>query len=112
MAHKQQIEFCSSIKRRFPELFSNKFVLDVGSFDVNGNNSYLFQDYLCLGIDVAIGRNVDICTKGHELALPDASVDVVVSTECFEHDQYYELTLNNIARMLKPGGLFLLAIIP
>ena len=107
MAHKQQIEFCRSIQRRFPELFSNQFVLDVGSLDVNGNNSYLFDDCLCLGIDVALGRNVDICAKGHELTLPDASVDVIVSTECFEHDQYYELTLTNIVRMLRPGGLFL-----
>jgi SAM-dependent methyltransferase len=107
MAHQQQIEFCSSIKAKFPQFFSNKLVLDVGSLDINGNNAYLFDDCLYLGVDVATGRNVDICTKAHELGLPDASIDVIISTECFEHDQYYELTLNNIVRMLKPGGLFL-----
>ena len=45
-------------------------------------------------------------SKGHELHLPDENVDVIVSTECFEHDQFYPLTLKNLIRMLKPGGLF------
>ena len=106
MAHPQQIAFCESAKRAFPDFFRDKFVVDIGSLDINGNNQYLFDSCLYLGVDVGLGRNVDICSKGHELNLPDCSVDVVVSTECFEHDQYYVLTINNIVRMLKPGGLF------
>ena len=53
------------------------------------------------------GRNVDIASKGGDLKLPDATFDVIISTECFEHDPYYKQTLINAARMLKPGGLFM-----
>ena len=105
MAHKQQIDFCKSVKQHLPSYFSNHLVIDIGSLDINGNNQYLFDDCLYLGIDLLQGRNVDIATVGHELRLPDESVDVIISTECFEHDQFYSLTLKNIIRMLKPGGL-------
>lgn len=82
-------------------------VLDIGALDINGNNQFLFDDCLYLGVDLAPGRNVDFVSKGHELALPDASFDVIISTECFEHDQFYDRTLRNVVRLLKPGGLFL-----
>lgn len=107
MAHLQQITFCTSIKTQFPSFFKDKIVLDIGSLDINGNNQYLFEDCLYLGIDLNLGKNVDFAVKGHELQLPDESIDVIISTECFEHDQFYDLTLKNILRMLKPGGLLL-----
>lgn len=107
MAHIQQQDFCNSVKEKFPDFFKDSFVLDVGSLDINGNNQYLFEGGNYLGVDVAVGRNVDVVAKGHELMLPDATFDVIVSTECFEHDQYYDATLRNIVRLLKPGGLFL-----
>jgi SAM-dependent methyltransferase len=107
MAHQQQIDFCNSVKKLLPQFFSGRFVLDIGSLDINGNNQYLFDDCLYLGVDLLPGRNVDLTTKGHELDLPDESMDVIISTECFEHDQFYSLTLKNIVRMLKPGGLFM-----
>lgn len=107
MAHAQQMEYCNKIKAQFPEWFKNKFVLDIGSLDINGNNQYLFENCLYLGLDIGEGRNVDIVSKGHELKLPDNTFDVIISTECFEHDMYYEKTLRNIYRMLKPGGLLL-----
>jgi SAM-dependent methyltransferase len=107
MAHQQQKDFCQSLKQRIPQFFSNRFVIDMGSLDVNGNNQYLFDDCLYLGIDLKPGRNVDLAAKGHELNLPDESADVIISTECFEHDQFYPLTLKNIVRMIKPGGLFM-----
>ncbi len=106
MAHLQQIEFCLSVKKALPAFFTGRIVLDVGSLDVNGNNRYLFENCLYLGVDLFPGNNVDLVCKGHELGLPDESLDVVVSAECFEHDCYYEKTLRNIMRMLKPGGLF------
>jgi len=105
MAHLQQREFCTSVKQQFPEYFKSKLVLDIGSLDINGNNQYLFENCHYVGIDVAPGRNVDIVCKGHELALPDATFDVVITTECLEHDQYWDLTLRNAVRLLKPGGL-------
>ena len=107
MAHQEQVAFCTSVKQRIPKFFSNRLVVDLGALDINGNNQYLFDDCLYLGIDLMPGRNIDFAAKGHELSLPDESVDVVISTECLEHDQFYPLTLRNAVRMLKPGGLFL-----
>jgi glycosyltransferase involved in cell wall biosynthesis len=108
VAHRQQIEFLLSVKAEFPEFFDNVFVLDLGSLDINGNNQHLFDTILYLGVDVALGRNVDIAAKAHEVNLPDASFDVVISTEALEHDQFYRETLLNACRLLKPGGLLLL----
>ena len=105
MAHRQQQDFCESVRRRFPHYFRDSFVLDVGSFDVNGNNQVLFENCGYIGVDLAPGRNVDICSAGHELGLPDATFDTVISTECAEHDRHFRETLRNMARMLKPGGL-------
>ncbi|MGF6987080.1 hypothetical protein QFZ99_006621 [Paraburkholderia atlantica] len=107
MAHQNQIDFCESIKMRFPDFFSNAFVLDIGSLDLNGNNQFLFDHCRYLGLDLMPGDNVDIVGKGHELALPDGTFDTIISTECFEHDRFYEKTLANATRMLKPGGMFI-----
>lgn len=107
MAHKEQIEFCKKIKNKFPEKFTDKKVLDIGSLDINGNNRYLFDNCEYTGIDIGPGKNVDIVSKGHEFRMPDKTYDVIVSTECFEHDIYYIDTIKNAVRMLKNGGLFL-----
>jgi SAM-dependent methyltransferase len=106
MAHIEQVNYCQSVKKKFPHFFSEKIVVDIGSLDINGNNRTLFDECLYLGVDVASGKNVDFVSLGSKFLLPDESVDVVISTECFEHDISYEETLKNIYRILKPGGLF------
>jgi SAM-dependent methyltransferase len=107
MAHINQQKFCVAVRTAFPEYFKNKRVLDIGSLDINGSNRPLFVDCDYLGVDIGPGRNVDIVAKAHELDLPDDTFDVVISTECFEHDKFYRETLQNACRMLKPGGLLL-----
>ena len=37
MAHKEQKDYLDKIKLKFPQAFKNVKVLDIGSFDVNGN---------------------------------------------------------------------------
>lgn len=107
MAHVQQQEFCTGVKEKYKDFFKNKLVLDIGSLDINGNNQEYFYNCNYIGVDIAESRNVDLISKGHELGFPDSTFDVIISTECFEHDQYYDATIQNIYRMLKPGGLFL-----
>ena len=110
MAHPQQKNYCISVCERFPELLTSvdneKRVLDCGSLDINGNNRFMFPNFEYIGIDVVEGNNVDIITTIHEYDEEDGSFDAIVSTECFEHDMYYEKSLQNIVRLLKPGGIF------
>ncbi len=107
MAHKEQIEYCNQVKKLYPEYFDGVYVLDAGSLDINGNNQYLFTNSHYIGLDIGEGKNVDIVSKIHELQLPDNTFDTIISTEVFEHDQYYTDSIKNIYRMLKPGGMFL-----
>ena len=107
MAHKEQREFCQLVKDRYPDFFKNKKVLDIGSLDINGSNRFLFEDCNYLGIDVGEGKNVDLISIGHQFDGPKEYFDVIISTEVFEHDMFYEMTVKNVMRMLKPGGLFL-----
>lgn len=87
-------------------MFKNKRVLDIGSLDINGNNRYLFEDCEYIGIDIGAGKNVDVVCRGHEYK-SDEKFDVIISTECFEHDKYYDKTLRNAYNLLKQGGLLL-----
>ena len=107
MAHPEQQKFCEQIKNEFPNFFENIKVLDVGSLDINGSNRELFINCEYVGVDIAEGKNVDIVSIAHELNHPDKCYDTIISTEAFEHDMYYEKTIQNIIRMLKPGGLFI-----
>lgn len=102
MAHPSQIYFCQNVKKQFPNHFKNVSVLDIGSLDINGNNRYLFENYTYVGVD----PNVDVVSRGH-LYKSDQLFDVVISTECFEHDEYYDLTIKNMYKLLKSGGIFL-----
>jgi len=99
--------YCNKIKSQFPDYFVGKKVLDVGSLDINGNNKHLFTNCEYTGLDVAEGPNVDVISISHQYQAPDNNYDVIISTEVFEHDMFWEKSLLNITRMLKPGGLFL-----
>tara|TARA_R110000765_G_scaffold24535_2_gene61344 strand:- start:7954 stop:8493 length:540 start_codon:yes stop_codon:yes gene_type:complete len=107
MSHKEERDFCTSVKHKFPYSFKGKRVLEVGSGDINGNNNYLFEDCCLTRVDVCKGPNVDIVSYAHDLTFVDDLFDTVISTECFEHDKHYVKSLQNMVRMLRPGGLLL-----
>lgn len=107
MAHPEQIKFCNSIKSRFPTYFKNVSVLDVGSLDINGNNRYLFENSTYFGIDIGYGKNVDLVVDPADPLWPLDKYDVVISTECLEHDVYYINTFKKMYNHLLPKGLLL-----
>jgi SAM-dependent methyltransferase len=107
MAHESQRNFTIQVKNRFPDYFRGKRVLDCGSLDVNGSNRFLFEQCDYVGIDIVPGKNVDVVTLIHEHNAESESYDVIVSTEAFEHDKYWELSLKNIVRILKNNGMLL-----
>ena len=99
MAHREQREWCELVKYAHDEFFVGTNVLDIGSLDINGNNRYLFEQCNYTGIDIGEGKNVDVVCSGH-LFESDDLFDVVISTECFEHDEYWEQTLKNVINKL------------
>ena len=82
-------------------------IVDVGSQDVNGslrsvapdNNNYI-------GVDFTEGNGVDITlTDPYSLPFEDSSIDVIVSSSCYEHSEFFWLSFNEAMRVLKPTGL-------
>lgn len=106
MAHPAQQQFCEKVKTLYPQFFENVDVLDIGSLDINGNNRYLFSSYTYTGVDLGEGPNVDVVSLAHEYC-PGKEFDIVLSTECFEHDRHWPLSIKNCMALLKPGGLFM-----
>ncbi|MGH9214068.1 MAG: class I SAM-dependent methyltransferase [Acidimicrobiales bacterium] len=83
-------------------------VLEVGSYDENGSVQELLAPARVVGIDMRNGPRVDIVALGAALPFPDATFDMVVSTELLEHDRTFWTTLQEIGRVLRSGGDFLL----
>ena len=49
--------------------------------------------------------SVDIVIHpGEKLPFEDSSVDLIVSTSCFEHDPCFWLTFKEMTRIIKPSG--------
>ena len=106
MAHPEQRVFMTYVKDKFPEKFKNCRVLDIGSLDINGNNRYLFTNYKYIGVDIGEGNNVDVVCRGHEFK-DNKGFDIVISAECFEHDEFWRATIANCIALTKPEGIFL-----
>jgi SAM-dependent methyltransferase len=104
--HDQARHFIHFVRLSLGRYFVGKKVLDVGSGDINGNNRYIFERCEYDGNDVVPVNNVTIVSKTKDLPFPDNTFDTIVSTECFEHDPDFKLSLQKIYKMLKPGGLF------
>ena len=82
-------------------------VLDVGSQDVNGTYKPLFAGWEYSGLDVCTGNNVNVVVNDpyHWSGVESNSYDVVISGQAFEHIELPWLTMGEIARVLKAGGL-------
>lgn len=85
-------------------------VVDIGAQDINGSlREVTPAHFRYVGIDFAAGKGVDVVIQNpYELPLPSESVDVVVSSSCFEHSEMFWLVFLEILRVLKPRGLFYL----
>ncbi|MGZ8216991.1 methyltransferase domain-containing protein [Methylomagnum sp.] len=88
---------------------TNLTILDLGAQDINGSYKPIFDSpsWRYSGMDMAPGKNVDIILKNiySWTEIPTHSVDVLVSGQAFEHIEYFWLTMLEMARILKPGGM-------
>ncbi|WP_404352872.1 class I SAM-dependent methyltransferase [Phycicoccus jejuensis] len=106
MSHPEQLAFIAACVEANRDLVDGGSVLEVGSYDVNGSVRSVFaaaRRYV--GVDLVEGPGVDIVAAGKDVEAPDASFDVTVSGECFEHDPDWRETLRAMVRLTRPGGL-------
>lgn len=86
-------------------------VLDVGSMAHELQDTYrpLFDGpgYDYVGLDLDPGPNVDIVPADpyQWSEIPDRSFDAVITGQMLEHNPYFWITLAEITRVTKPGGL-------
>jgi SAM-dependent methyltransferase len=85
-------------------------IVEVGSQNVNGSLKTSAPEHCeYVGLDFEPGKGVDIVLKdAYSFPLEDNSVDIVVSSSCFEHADMFWLTYLEIMRILKPKGIFYL----
>jgi len=84
-------------------------IMDIGSqsFQESYRGMFTLGQWVYTGVDVVTGENVDLVLESlydwHEIKTD--LVDVVISGQVFEHIEFFWLTMKEIARILKPGGL-------
>lgn len=109
MAHDEQRKFVSLVKEHFLGKHNSHLkILEIGSYIVTLSIKDYFKGCEYLGVDLIAGPGVDLICSGHEVNLPDASFDVAISCEVFEHNPYWAETFQNMYRMTKPGGMVVL----
>lgn len=86
-------------------------IIDLGAHSVDDSSTYraLFDapGWRYRGLDVVEGANVDIAVADPYAwtELADASIDVVISGQTLEHVEFPWLTVAEIFRILRPGGV-------
>lgn len=84
-------------------------IADIGSQDVNGSYQPLFdrEGWSYTGVDMAPGKNVDVVLADIYAweELETGAFDVVVSGQAFEHIEFFWLTMLEVARIMRPGGV-------
>lgn len=81
-------------------------ILEVGSMDVNGSLRRLQPvGSTWTGVDIEDGPGVDVVVPIHSpLPFPDNCFDLVLASSVFEHDTAFWVTLEEMARVVKPTG--------
>jgi SAM-dependent methyltransferase len=111
--HLSAMNNCKSFFQTYAEFFpSDKStkVVEIGSQDVNGSLRSVAPDaFDYIGVDFQAAKGVDVVlTDPYSLPFASESVDMVLSSSCFEHSEMFWLVLLEIMRVLKPRGLFYL----
>lgn len=85
-------------------------IVDIGAQNINGSlRECMPTGCLHIGVDFVPGPGVDVVLDDpYRLPFADASVDVIVSSSCFEHIEFFWLMFNEALRVLSPSGLFYL----
>src|SRR5215211_7143354 len=103
------------------ELAQGKIVLDIASGEGYGSAMLAGKAKHVTGVDISIDavkharkryqkENLDFKVGScADIPLPDRSVDLMVSFETIEHHDQHEKMMQEIKRVLRPGGLLLIS---
>lgn len=84
-------------------------IVDLGSANIGGTYRDYFNSphWKYVGIDLVPGPNIDITLSNpyNWRELRSHCADVFISGQTFEHIEFFWLTMLEIARILKPGGM-------
>lgn len=88
-------------------------IIEVGSLDVNGSPRGLItalRPEIYIGVDCCLGPCVDVVCKADDLVktFGEESFDVLISTEMLEHVEDWRAIINQLKRVVKKEGLFIL----
>jgi SAM-dependent methyltransferase len=83
-------------------------IVEIGSQDVNGSiREVAPATYNYIGLDFAAAKGVDIVLPdAYHFPFENDTVDIIVTSSCFEHAEFFWVTFLEGIRILKPGGLF------
>lgn len=97
----------------------NKHIVEVGIGGEGGLSRLLAAENTVYGVDISrsavrncaeMGLDVQLCDlSSDKIALPDASVDVVIGLEVFEHFANPQAALEELWRILKAEGTLLIS---
>lgn len=87
---------------------SGRKTLEVGSLDVNGSVRPLFESADYVAVDMVDGPGVDIVMNAHNLRFPSETFDVVICSEMLEHDDAFWVSMGEMGRVLRVGGILVL----
>lgn len=90
-------------------------IVEIGSYQVEGqsdaiNLRSLFPGKAYTGVDFRPGPGVDCVASVESLPQKDASVGTVLALSTFEHVQRFWLGFSEVERVLRPDGVFVVAV--
>lgn len=92
---------------RFTEPDGKK-ILEVGSTNINGGIRQLFPGSDYTGVDIVAYNGVDIVLQDHyKFPFEDGIFDLAISTNTLEHCTRPWITVQEMARVVKAGGIVL-----
>ena len=96
--------------KAFFQKYANKEklkIVEIGSQDISGSLrefAPLNSEYI--GLDFVEGKSVDIVLKdAYHYPFPDNYADIIVTSSCFEHTEFFWLSFMESLRILKPDGV-------
>lgn len=111
--HPSALKNCEYFFQRYGKYFDCQSairVIDIGAQNVNGSlREVCPATFEYVGVDFTVGKGVDVVLDDpYVLPFADDSVDIVVSSSCFEHSEMFWLLFLEVLRTLRPNGLFYL----